>query len=228
MPGFRTAGGERTADAEGAGGRREGPWGPGRLADRHLRATHEQLCDALGACQDLDPVYRRLLKMALEDLQLIEKQISELDQEIANLLARTRTRSNGWRRCPGWESIRRSRLLPKWAPWQRPFLPREPVLMGRRVPRRGRERGCEPQSPVPRAIAMRRLLNQAANAAVKYKGSIFESFIAAMCPPGHKQTIGVIAHRLCRLIWKILHQGVRYEERGPDVRKKSQRCRAPE
>src|SRR5215475_4831229 len=34
------------------------------LADQHLRATPEQLCDALGACTDLKPVYRRLLKMA--------------------------------------------------------------------------------------------------------------------------------------------------------------------
>jgi hypothetical protein len=43
---------------------------------------------------------------------------------------------------------------------------------------------------------------------------------------GKTQTIGVIAHRLCRLIWKILYQGVRYEERGPAVRKKSERYRA--
>src|SRR5215467_711255 len=34
---------------------------------------------------------------------------------------------------------------------------------------------------------------------------------------GHKKTIGAIAHRLCQLIWMILHQGVRYEERGPAV-----------
>lgn len=74
---------------------------------------------------------------------------------------------------------------------------------------------------------MRRLLNQAANAAVKYKGGIFEILYRRYVPRlGHKQTIGVIAHRLCRLIWKILYQGVRYEERGPDVRKKSQRYRA--
>ena len=26
--------------------------------------------------------------------------------------------------------------------------------------------------------------------------------------------IGAIAHRLCRLVWKILHDGVTYEERG--------------
>jgi transposase len=31
------------------------------LADKNLRATPEQLCDALGACTDLNPVYRRLL-----------------------------------------------------------------------------------------------------------------------------------------------------------------------
>src|SRR6202040_4210999 len=45
------------------------------LADKQLRATQEQLCDALGACRELNPVYRRLLKMALEELQLIEQQI---------------------------------------------------------------------------------------------------------------------------------------------------------
>src|SRR5215813_2817072 len=38
------------------------------LADKHLRATPEHLCDALGACTDLKPVYRRLLKMMLAEL----------------------------------------------------------------------------------------------------------------------------------------------------------------
>jgi hypothetical protein len=50
------------------------------LADWKLRATPEQLCDALGACTDLNPVYRRLLKMALEQLQFLEQQIGQLDQ----------------------------------------------------------------------------------------------------------------------------------------------------
>ena len=53
---------------------------------RNPRATPEQLCDALGACTDLNPVYRRLLKMALEELQGIEQQIGQLDQEMASLL----------------------------------------------------------------------------------------------------------------------------------------------
>src|SRR5881394_474469 len=56
------------------------------LADKQLRATPAQLCDALGACTELNPVYRRLLKMFLEELRLIDEQIAQLDQEMANLL----------------------------------------------------------------------------------------------------------------------------------------------
>src|ERR1700686_1419299 len=55
------------------------------LADERLRATPEQLCDVLGACTELNAVYRRLLKMALEELRLIDEQIGKLDQEMANL-----------------------------------------------------------------------------------------------------------------------------------------------
>jgi hypothetical protein len=75
---------------------------------------------------------------------------------------------------------------------------------------------------------MRRILNQAANAAVRLKGSIFQIVYRRLVPRlGHHQTIGAIAHRLCGLIWLILHQRVRYEERGPAVsqRSKSQRTR---
>src|SRR5258705_11950883 len=39
------------------------------LADHGLRSTPEQLCDARGACTDLKPVYRRLAKMTLSQMQ---------------------------------------------------------------------------------------------------------------------------------------------------------------
>jgi hypothetical protein len=31
---------------------------------------------------------------------------------------------------------------------------------------------------------------------------------------GYKSAVSAIAHRLCRLVWKILHQGIRYIEQG--------------
>ena len=56
------------------------------LGSQRLRATPDQLCDALGACTDLDPIYRRLLAMTLGELQLIEAHIQQLDEELARLL----------------------------------------------------------------------------------------------------------------------------------------------
>jgi hypothetical protein len=74
---------------------------------------------------------------------------------------------------------------------------------------------------------MRRLLNQAAHAAVKTKGSLFElQYCRLVVRLGHTQAIGAIAHRLCRLVWKILHDGVTYEERGPIVSKARSQRRA--
>jgi hypothetical protein len=73
---------------------------------------------------------------------------------------------------------------------------------------------------------MRRLPNQAAHAAIKVKGSIFDVTFRRLPPRlGYKQAIWAIAHRLCRLLWLILHQGVRYQERGLEVSAKSKRTR---
>src|SRR5258708_2060687 len=45
------------------------------LADERLRATPQQLCDALGACTELNAVYRRFLKMAFGGFRVIDEQI---------------------------------------------------------------------------------------------------------------------------------------------------------
>src|SRR5207247_3925259 len=41
------------------------------LGSPRLHATPDQLRDALGACTDLDPVYRRLLAMTLDELEVM-------------------------------------------------------------------------------------------------------------------------------------------------------------
>lgn len=92
------------------------------LADKQLRATPEQLCDALGACTELNPVYRRRLKMALEQLQFLQQQIGELDQETASLLRQHQDAVERLAEVPGSEWIQRPRSLPKSGPPLRPFL----------------------------------------------------------------------------------------------------------
>src|SRR5205814_5792869 len=56
------------------------------LGSPRLHATPDQLCDALGACTDLDPVYRRLLAMTLDELEVMDAHIRQLDEELARLL----------------------------------------------------------------------------------------------------------------------------------------------
>ncbi len=43
---------------------------------------------------------------------------------------------------------------------------------------------------------------------------------------GHNKAIWAIAHRLCRLVWKILHQGISYIEYGNRPSTKAIRARA--
>lgn len=62
---------------------------------------------------------------------------------------------------------------------------------------------------------LRRLLVQSANSAIKAKGSIFELQYRRLVERlGHSKAIWAVAHRLCRITWKILHHGVCYQEFG--------------
>jgi transposase len=198
------------------------------LADRGLRATQEQLQDALGVCQELDPVYRRLIKMVLDEVTSIDKRIDQLNQEMANLLRAHEDQVQRLAEVPGLGVDSAQQIIAEVGATAATF-PSEKHLSSWVGACPGEEESAEVnhsrRSPQGNRH-MRRILNQAANAAVKSKGSIFQILYGRYVPRmGHNQTIGIIAHKLCRLIWKILHRGIRYEERGPEVRKASKQKR---
>jgi transposase len=198
------------------------------LADERLRATPEQLCDALGACTELNAVYRRLLKMALEELRLIDEQIDELDKEMASLLSEHQDAVQRLAEVPGLGVDSAQQIIAEVGPTAATF-PSEKCLSSwvGACPGDDETAGVNYSHRSPKGNRhMPRLLNQAANAAARTKGSIFEIVYRRSVPRlGHNQAIGAIAHRQCRLIWLILHQGVRYEERGPAVTKRSKQLR---
>jgi transposase len=198
------------------------------LADERLRATPEQLCDALGACTELNAVYRRLLKMALEELRLTDEQIGQLDQEMASLLSQHQDAVERLAEVPGLGVDSAQQIIAEVGPTAATF-PSEKCLSSwvGACPGDDESAGVNYSHRSPKGNRhMRRLLKQAANAAARTKGSIFEIVYRRSVPRlGHNQAIGAIAHRQCRLIWLILHQGVRYEERGPAVTKQSKQRR---
>ena len=198
------------------------------MADWKLRATPEQLCDALGACTDLKPVYRRLLKMALEQLQFLEQQIGQLDQELATLLHPYQDAVRRLAEVPGLGVDSAQQIIAEVGPTAATF-PSDKCLSSwvGACPGDDESAGVNDSHRSPKGNRhMQRVLNQTANAAARTKGSIFDIVYPRSVPRlGHNQAIGAIAHRQCRLTWMILHQGVRYEERGPAVIKQSKQKR---
>jgi transposase len=213
-----------TAIAEGA----TDPAAVAALADPGLRATPEQLRDALAACADLLPVYRRLLKMELRELKFLEAERNKLEREISALLQAYSAAVERLAEVPGLGVESAQQIIAEIGPTAAVFpsagdlaswvgvCPGETVTAGEKHSTRSPKGNRN----------MRRVLNQAAHAAVKMKGSIFAVVFHRLLPRmEYKEAIWCIAHRICRLIWKILHEGVRYEERGPAVSGKAKRVR---
>jgi len=198
------------------------------LADQRLRATPTQLVDALGACAELNPVYRRLLGLVLEELRFIEQQMAQLDQEIASLLTQHRDAVERLAEVPGLGVDSAQQIIAEVGATAATFPTDKNLVSWVGVcPGDEESAGVSRSHHSPKGNRnMRRLLNQCASAAVKLKGSIFQLLYRRLLPRlGHKQTIWAVAHKLCRLIWMILHKGIRYEERGPAVSERSKRVR---
>ena len=197
-------------------------------ADCRLRATQEQLCDALGACRELHPVYRRLLKTALEEWERTEAQIAQLGQEMASLIGPQQEQVQRLAEVPGLGVDSGQQILAEVGASAATF-PSDRALASwvGACPGEEQTAGVNRNRRSPKGNRqMRRILNQAAHAAVKLKGSIFALlYHRYVVRFGHNQTIAVIAHRLCRLIWKILHEGEHYQERGPAVSQKAKQRR---
>ena len=172
--------------------------------------------------------HRRLLKMFLEELQLIEQQMGQLDQEMAALLSQHPEAVQRLAEIPGLGVDSAQQIIAEVGATATTFPSGKHLSSWV-----GACPGDEESAEVSRSHRspkgnrhMRRILNQCANAAVKAKGTIFEIvYRRQVTRMGHNQAIGVIAHRLCQLIWILLHRKVRYEERGPAVTETSKRKR---
>src|SRR5713226_5652146 len=141
------------------------------LADGRLRATPEQLRDALGACTELNPVYRRLLKMGLEELRLIDEQIGKLDQEMANLLSEHQDAVQRLAEVPGLGVDSAQQIMAEVGPRAETF-PSGKCLSSwvGACPGDDESAGVNYSHRSPKGNRhMRRLLNQAANAAARTK-----------------------------------------------------------
>ena len=199
------------------------------LASQRLRATPSNCAMRSARARTFIPFTGRLLHMALDELRLIEQQIRQLDQELAHLLAVHQHAVQRLAAVPGLGVDSAQQIIAEVGPTAAPFpSPKHLSAWVGACPGNDESAGVNYSRRSPNGNRqMWRLLNQAANAAVKTKGSIFELVYRRLVVRlGHAQTIGAIAHRPCRLLWKILHEGILYEERGAAVLKQRAHRRA--
>jgi transposase len=187
------------------------------MADPKLQATPERLRDALHAASSLSPLHRQILGLFLVRLELIENQMAILDRTIGETLHRYHDAVLRLAEVPGYGIDSAQQVIAEVGPTASTF-PSAAQLSSWVGTCPGREESAEVsknnRSPKGNRM-MRRVLNQVANAAVKTKGSVFQAVYRRLVVRlGHNKAIWAIAHRLCRLTWKILHQGVGYIEYG--------------
>lgn len=214
-------------DLLGASGRRilealakqEGPHDPQRLAELghpKLRASRETLAEALDG--RWLPQHRLLLSMHLERIRSLDANLEQLQQQLATSMQDCQEALARLIQVPGIRTESALQMLAEIGPKAATFPSPEQLSSWVGVcPGQHESAG---QSWSQRCAKgnwqMRRLLNQAAHAAARTKGSFFETLYRRLVPRiGPQKAIWAVAHRLCRLIWKILHQGVQYQEQGP-------------
>jgi hypothetical protein len=134
----------------------------------------------------------------------------------------TRMRSSGWRTGLCVDSAQQ--IIAEVGSTAATFPSREvSLLLGGRLPRRRRECRRELQPSLSEGQPPHAARSQPdRQCRSQNQRKHLRDRVSPLSPAlGHNQAIGAIAHRQCRLIWLILHQGVRYEERGPAVTKQT-------
>ena len=224
------------SDLLGVSGRRilkalsEGETDPNRLAqlgDERLKCSQEELADALRG--NPTPTHISMLKLYWEHVELMDRQIADLDRLVAQALK------------PYEEAVQRLAEVSGFGVDSAQQLIAEVGVLADAFPSAGQfsswvgtcpgsnvtaEENHSSRSPKGNKFA-RRLLNQAANAAIKKKGShfqnIFRRFVGKL---GYQGAVWVVAHRLTRLVWLILNRQVRFVEQGEQTNPKAKLRRA--
>jgi transposase len=213
------------SDLFGSSGRRilkaiaAGEEDPAKLAslgDVRLKASEQELQRALRG--RVHPAHRLVLSLYIGQVELIDEQEAILDREISAAMRAHEAVVERLADVPGLGVDSAHQIIAEIGPEAAAFpSPGQAASWVGVCPGREESAGESHNNRSPKGNrSMRRLLNQLAWAAVRAKGSHFQGLFQRLTVrKGVKLAIWAVAHRLLRVIWKILHQKVRYIEHGP-------------
>jgi transposase len=184
-----------------------------KLGEDNLKCGVRALVDALTG--SMGDIHRKLLRQKLDQIEMLDRQIEELNKMAASEL---RVYQDGVTRLieiPGIGAEAAQEIVAEIGPEAAAFASPQQLASWIGVcPGSNESAGQNHSGKSPKGSRfMRRLLNQAAQAAVRTEGShlqaIFKRLVVRL---GYVKAIWAIAHRLCKIIWNILHKGARFTE----------------
>jgi transposase len=183
------------------------------LGDKSLKCGLAALEDALtGAMRD---IHRRLLSQHLDRIQLIDEQIDELNKLVAAQMQRHQDAVTRLIEIPGIGATAAQEIIAEIGPQAAAFPTPQQLASWIGVCPGSQESAGENHSgrSAKGNRFLRRLLCQAAQAAARTNGShlqaVFKRLVVRL---GYVKAIWAIAHRMCKIIWNVLHKGARFTE----------------
>jgi transposase len=186
-----------------------------RLAHEHVRASQEQLREALDG--RMESAHCLLLRHALHQIDQLRKQAEELDQAIARLFAQHQDAIKRLCAVPGISLTAAFQITAEIGPQAKTFrTPGKLASWGGLCPGREESAGVSVSNRCARGNrTLKRVLTQCAWAAVRNKKSQFyRLFQRWRVVLGPRKAIVAVAHRMLIVIWKLLHEGETYTDAG--------------
>lgn len=197
------------------------------LGDDRLKCTRPQLEDALTG--RVQPMHGQLLRLYLEQFALLDRQLETLTHLAAETMRPYHEALARLAEIPGIRVIAAQQILAEVGPRAAAF-PSAAQFSSWTGASPGQEEsaGQNHNERCPKGNRyLRRVLCQAAQAAVKTKNCRFQALFHRLLPRlGYAKAIWAVVRHMTVVIWKILHHGVRYEERGAPTNPKAAKRRA--
>ncbi len=186
------------------------------LGDDRLNCSEEQLIEALTGRSH--PVHRQMLGLRLDRLRQMNQQVVTLNTLIPQAMKPHQDAVIRLAQVPGFGIDSAHQMIAEVGATADKFSSAAKFITSWVGTCPGIEKSAEENRTSRSAKGnkyMRRILNQAAHAAARSKGTSFQAVFRRLLPRlGYKSAIWAIAHRLYRLVWKILHEGISYIEQG--------------
>jgi transposase len=183
------------------------------LGDKALKCGLVALEDALTG--SMGDIHRQLLTQHLDRIELIDRQIEELNQLAAAQMHRYQDAVTRLIEIPGIGAEAAQEILAEIGPEASAFPSAEQLASWIGVCPGSNESAGENHSgrSAKGNRFLRRLLCQAAQAAARTEGShlqaLFKRFVVRL---GYVKAVWAIAHRICKIIYNVLHKGARFIE----------------